>query len=677
MQTKANRNTRALVAALAVFACLALPARAPAELPLARLTAIFPPGGQAGTTIEVTLTGQDLDDVNRLYFAIPGISAKPKISAGKVEPGNFLVTIDAGVPPGLYDLRAVGRFGISNPRTLLVSDRPELVAKPGNTSAMTAVELPVGIAIDAVAEANAEQFFRLALMRDQRVCVEASTTRLDSKMEAVLVLDDPSGRELARSRPGMPLVFEATTDGDYLVRIHDVLYRGGAEFFFHLSATAGNDTSTAPMAGSLRWPFPPAAAFLDPDSLLADIPTTQSLESRGEAHGIDPPCEVIGQFQAGRPREAYTFDAPAGGVYWVEITSHRLGQTLSAPLLVVQRITKDAQGNEQAADVQEVYDTPAGGTPEFPTTTRDPSCRLEVKDAGTYRLLVRNLLQSAAEDRPVPYRLAVRRESPDFRLVAIPTSPLPEPKDSKDVPLWSTLLRRGGTTPITVVAGRRDGFAGAIRLEVEGLPPGVTAGPAIISAGASTGWVLLTADDDAVGWAGAVRIYGAATIGDKQVTREALPGVISLSTYDTNTKLVVVRSRLADEFAMAVSETESAPLTVALATASGNALEVPAGGKLSIPLRLARSADFTTPIAFKLAGHPLLAGMKEVTADPKADSVSLELDLAQIKLPPGQYTFYVQAQGKLKYQSKDVTASFYSPSFAVSVTAPTVKKDAK
>jgi hypothetical protein len=677
MYTDARKIVKALVAALAVFACLAPAARVSAELPLARLTAIFPPGGQAGSTIEVALTGQDLDDVNRLYFATSGISAKPKTSDGKVEPGKFLVTIDAGVPPGLYDLRAVGRFGITNPRTLLVSDRPELLAKPGNTSAAAAVELPVGSAIDAVAEANAEQFFRLALKREQRVCVEASTTRLDSKMEAVLVIDDPSGRELSRSRPGMPLVFQAPTDGDYLVRAHDVLYRGGAEYFFRLSATSGNHPSTAPMAGSLRWPFPPAAAFLDPDSLLAEIPTIQSVESRGEAHAIDPPCEVAGQFQAGRSRDAYTFDAPAGIVCWIDITSQRLGQTLSAPMLVVQRITKDAQGTEQVADVQEVYETPAGGTPEFPITTRDPSCRLEIKDAGTYHLLVRNLLQSAAEDRPVPYRLAVRKESPNFRLVAIPTSPLPAPKDSKDVPLWSTLLRRGGTTPITVVAGRRDGFAGEIRLDTEGLPPGVTAGPAIIPAGASTGSILLTADDDAAGWAGAIRIHGTATIGDKQATREARAGVVSLSTYDTNTKLVVVRSRLADEFDLAVSETEGAPLKIALAATTPDAIEVSSGGKLSMPLRFTRSADFSTPIAFKLAGNPLLAPMKEVTADPKADSVNLELDLAQIKLPPGQYTFYVQAQGKLKYQSKDVTASFYSPSFAVNVTAPATKKDAK
>ncbi len=669
---------KVLVAALVASACLALAAPASAELPLARLTAIFPPSGQAGSTIEIALTGQDLDDVDRLHFAISGISAKPKTSpAGMVEPGKFLVTIDAGVAPGLYDLRAVGRFGITNPRTLLVSARAELIAGPGNTSAAASAELPVGSAINALAEANAEQFFRVGLKPEQRVRLEATTTRFDSKMEPVLVLFDPSGRELARSAAGEPLAFQASADGNYLVRVHDVLYRGGAEYFYRLSATQGDRASAQPVAGSLRWPFPPAAALLDPDSLSAEIPATQASDSHGEARGIDPPCEIAAEFRGGRRPDVYAFEAPAGVVYWIEVTSQRLGETAAAPLLVVQRITKDAHGKEQPADVQEVYEAPASGIPEFLTATRDPSCRLEVKDAGTYRLLVRNLLQSAAGDRAVPYRLAVRRESPDFRLVAVPTSPLPEPKDSKDIPLWSTLLRRGGSVPIAVVAGRRDGFAGEIRLDADGLPPGVTAGPAIIPAGASTGSVLLTADDDALGWAGAIQIHGTATIGEKQVTRGALPGVISVSTYDTNTKLVVIRSRVADEFALAVSETEGAPLTIALAAAPREAFEVPEGGKLSIPLRLGRAAEFTTPIALKLAGHPLLSAMPEVAADPKTDSVALELDLAQIKLPPGRYTLHVQAQCKLKYQAKDVAASLYSPSFEVNVTAPPVKKDTK
>src|SRR5437588_6622169 len=65
--------------ALVTLFAPSLPTRA--ELPLARLTAIFPAGGQAGSTVELTLSGQDLDDVTRLHFRSQGMVARPKTSA--------------------------------------------------------------------------------------------------------------------------------------------------------------------------------------------------------------------------------------------------------------------------------------------------------------------------------------------------------------------------------------------------------------------------------------------------------------------------------------------------------------------------------------------------------------------------------------------------------------------
>ena len=50
-----------------------------AQLPVTRLATVFPPGGQAGTTFEVALTGADLDDASQLLFSHPNISGKPRI----------------------------------------------------------------------------------------------------------------------------------------------------------------------------------------------------------------------------------------------------------------------------------------------------------------------------------------------------------------------------------------------------------------------------------------------------------------------------------------------------------------------------------------------------------------------------------------------------------------------
>src|SRR5262245_354763 len=94
-----------------------------AQLPSTRLASIFPPGSKAGETVEVVIAGADLDDVAELHFSHPGITAKPKLAVpGPFDKGpqavanTFVVAAAANVPVGSYEARAIGRYGISNPR---------------------------------------------------------------------------------------------------------------------------------------------------------------------------------------------------------------------------------------------------------------------------------------------------------------------------------------------------------------------------------------------------------------------------------------------------------------------------------------------------------------------------------------------------------------------------------
>src|SRR5438552_1950462 len=58
-------------------------------------------------------------------------------------------------------------------------------------------------------------------------------------MDPALILYDNSGRELERNRSGGLLDFTAAADGDYLLKVHDFLFRGGPEYFYHLSIHTG------------------------------------------------------------------------------------------------------------------------------------------------------------------------------------------------------------------------------------------------------------------------------------------------------------------------------------------------------------------------------------------------------------------------------------------------------
>src|SRR6185503_9846062 len=106
------------------------------------------------------------------------------------------------------------------------------------------------------------------------------------------------------------------------------------------------------------------------------------------------------------------------------------------------------------------------------------------------------------------YRLSMRKESPDFRLVAVALPPPSPNKDAKEALLWTPLLRRGETMPIRVMAFRRDNFTGAIQLTVEGLPAGVSCNDAKIEKDKSSTLVLLTATESAPAWVGPIKVVG-------------------------------------------------------------------------------------------------------------------------------------------------------------------------
>src|SRR5687767_7100297 len=97
-----------------------------AQLPVARLSTIFPPGAQIGVPAEVQVAGNDLDDTKELRFSHPGITATLKSD------NHFVVTVATNVPASIYDVRVVGRFGASNPRAFSVGHHPEFIATKTN-----------------------------------------------------------------------------------------------------------------------------------------------------------------------------------------------------------------------------------------------------------------------------------------------------------------------------------------------------------------------------------------------------------------------------------------------------------------------------------------------------------------------------------------------------------------
>lgn len=265
--TRVRRLIAALLGTFAAGLVSSVAAQQPAGpgLPQPRLLVASPAGGQAGTTAEVTLLGNDLDDPQKLLFDHPGIRAEPAADPTKqVRPpqggqppltaAKFKVTIAADVPPGSYDVRFAGKAGVSNPRAFVVGDLPEAIEKEPNNDVAEAQEISLDSTVHgAVTTPTDVDYFRFAAKKGQRVVVSCLTSSIDSKLHAQVELYDRAGARLGANRNyrDNDALFDCTlpADGDYLIRVCSFAYlQGNLDSFYRLTV------STAPWIDAV---FPP------------------------------------------------------------------------------------------------------------------------------------------------------------------------------------------------------------------------------------------------------------------------------------------------------------------------------------------------------------------------------------------------------------------------------------
>ena len=215
------------------------------QLPKAKLMTVFPCGTRQGTTVEVEAYGDDLQDVTRLYFSHPGITAE-RLPDESGKPLRFKVNVGADVPLGYYDVRLVTKFGVTNPRTFAVGELPELVEQEPNNVQTQAMRIELGSVINGRSLPSEDvDLFVFSAKAGQRVLIECRGKRLDSNLDGFLWLFDSAGRQLAsnqddpsRSEKTDPLIdVTIPADGDYFVKIADFVYSGGNNCFYRLTVS--------------------------------------------------------------------------------------------------------------------------------------------------------------------------------------------------------------------------------------------------------------------------------------------------------------------------------------------------------------------------------------------------------------------------------------------------------
>lgn len=291
-----NRMPRRIAAMLT--ALILLPATANAQGTPPRLTHVSPLGGQKGSTLEVTLTGQSLDGVESLHFSIPGVKAEslgsekvdPKIDpkakgkgpTGPLTSHKFRITLPGDAPLGIHDVRLITKGGVTNPRAFVVGDLPEALEKEGNDDVPQAQKIPLNSSVSGVVSAPTDvDYFQFAGKKGQRVVVSCLSSSVDSKLPAEIQLVNDAGRLFGISRGYWQndALLDATLpeDGAYLVRLCSFTYtQGGPDYFYRLTV------STAPWIDAVQ-----------PAAVEAGKETTVTVWGRNLPGGVADPSTVV------------------------------------------------------------------------------------------------------------------------------------------------------------------------------------------------------------------------------------------------------------------------------------------------------------------------------------------------------------------------------------------------
>ncbi len=209
-----------------------------AERPVPSLEAVFPMGVTAGKSAEIQLTGKLLDGLKALLCSTPGFHCEI------LESNRCRVSVPADALPGHYDLWAISEFGISSPRRFCVSRLAELLESEPNDTSDAAMTAPIGSVINArIDQPGDVDYFRFTARRGQRVVMECAAERIDSRLRAILEVFDAQGKRLAVNRGyhGIdPLIdFPVPEDGDYVIKVHDLISSGGVEHYYRLDIDCG------------------------------------------------------------------------------------------------------------------------------------------------------------------------------------------------------------------------------------------------------------------------------------------------------------------------------------------------------------------------------------------------------------------------------------------------------
>lgn len=204
-----------------------------------RPTGIYPAGGKAGSELEFTMLG----DVKGPY--------KTKVKLPASAEGDLF---------GVF----AGKDGLLPPSANQVRLSPfdnVLEVEPNNTNAEATPAGALPIAMNGILETEGDvDFFKFTAKKDQSFQIKVFANSIGSPVDPVLTVYNSkmgglgSSDDADATKDGR-VDFKAPEDGEYFVRVNDMLSRGGKDFVYRIESLVAQPTIDVTMPEMLRRDF--------------------------------------------------------------------------------------------------------------------------------------------------------------------------------------------------------------------------------------------------------------------------------------------------------------------------------------------------------------------------------------------------------------------------------------
>lgn len=696
-----------------------LPETLLAQLPGPRLQSVFPLGAKQGSTVEVEIAGGNLEEARKLYFSHAGITAEA-LPEEKGKPARFKVTVAASVRVGEFDVRAIGKHGISNPRTFVVSDFAETTEKEPNNQRTEANRVALNTTINGrVNPAEDVDWYVFAAKKGQRVLLECKAWRIDSKLDGFLWLFDANGKQLAASQDEAirnekrdPLIdFDIPADGDYFVKFTDFTYSGSGDHFYRLAITTLPYIDFITPLGARPGARSPITVYgrnlpdgkpsefsvkgrplekLEVPSPLADTPETGSTLSFSEV--VRPSASLLDGVEVRVKTDAGSSNAKlllaSGLKELVEIepnNSTNQAQRLTPPCAVSGRFEpiKDADYFVLTAKKNDKFTVrvlaerlASPADPDLEVLKPDGSLLNSSSDWGEnigqirFTSNTRDIQHTFTASSDGDFYLRLEHlygqgqgGAQYFYRLEVEADPQPDFRlvcqPPHDIRMDSHVVRPGGRDRLDILVWRLDGHNDPITVTATKLPTGVKAEPIVIGPGVKWASLIVTADATAPIGEGEIELVGTSESTGRKLVRKARGGVIVWDTVNTP-----AISRMTRSMVLAVRGQSPFALTAAPAE-----FTVKKGEPLKLNVAVRRDATMPNAVDLSGAGVQLPPGLDIPLIKVAPGKTSAEFTLNTDKMPPGTFSFVINGDGQVpapEGDKKNIRCVY--PSNAVKVT---------